>query len=41
MDEGIDVIDPVRTRAAVACGLAMLCDKRTVPPQRKHGNITM
>ncbi|MFE5502762.1 acyl-CoA carboxylase subunit beta [Amycolatopsis japonica] len=34
-----DVIDPARTRASVARGLAMLRDKRKPSPQRKHGNI--
>jgi acetyl-CoA carboxylase carboxyltransferase component len=34
-----DVIDPVRTRSAVAAGFAMLRDKRSVAPPRKHGNI--
>ena len=33
-----DVIDPVDTRAAVARGLAMMRDKRTAQPQRKHAN---
>ncbi len=36
-----DVIDPAQTRAAVARGLAMLRDKRTTPPRRKHGNIPL
>jgi len=36
-----DVIDPVRTRSAVARGLAMLRTKRTPPPLRKHGNVPM
>ncbi|WP_432707496.1 acyl-CoA carboxylase subunit beta [Nocardiopsis ansamitocini] len=36
-----DVIDPVDTRSAVAAGLAMLRDKRTPPPQRKHGNVPL
>jgi acetyl-CoA carboxylase carboxyltransferase component len=36
-----DVIDPVRTRAAVARGLAMLRHKRTGTPRRKHGNIPL
>ena len=36
-----DVIDPVRTRAAVARGLAMLRNKRTTAPRRKHGNIPL
>ncbi|MBB5857523.1 acetyl-CoA carboxylase carboxyltransferase component [Amycolatopsis umgeniensis] len=34
-----DVIDPARTRAMVARGLAMLRDKRKPSPRRKHGNI--
>jgi len=33
-----DVIDPAETRAALIRGLAMLREKRQVPPQRKHGN---
>ncbi|WP_236005617.1 acyl-CoA carboxylase subunit beta [Amycolatopsis pittospori] len=33
-----DVIDPVRTRSAIASGLAMIRTKRRVPPRRKHGN---
>jgi acetyl-CoA carboxylase carboxyltransferase component len=33
-----DVIDPAQTRCAVAGGLAMLRNKRKLPPQRKHGN---
>jgi acetyl-CoA carboxylase carboxyltransferase component len=33
-----DVIDPVDTRSAVARGLAMVRDKRTEMPRRKHGN---
>jgi acetyl-CoA carboxylase carboxyltransferase component len=33
-----DVIDPAQTRAAVARGLAMLRNKRDLPPPRKHGN---
>jgi acetyl-CoA carboxylase carboxyltransferase component len=36
-----DVIDPVRTRAAVARGLAMLRTKRRKGPSRKHGNIPL
>ncbi|MFC5289057.1 acyl-CoA carboxylase subunit beta [Actinokineospora guangxiensis] len=36
-----DVIDPVRTRAAVARGLSMLRHKRTEAPRRKHGNIPL
>ncbi|GAA4063627.1 acyl-CoA carboxylase subunit beta [Actinomadura miaoliensis] len=36
-----DVIDPVRTRAAVARGLAMLRTKRGPAPQRKHGNVPL
>ena len=36
-----DVIDPVRTRAAVARGLAMLRHKSTRAPRRKHGNIPL
>ncbi len=36
-----DVIDPTRTRAAVADGLAMLRDKRSPAPRRKHGNIPL
>ncbi|UVS77558.1 putative propionyl-CoA carboxylase beta chain 5 [Actinokineospora sp. UTMC 2448] len=36
-----DVIDPVRTRAAVARGLAMLRHKRRQAPRRKHGNIPL
>jgi acetyl-CoA carboxylase carboxyltransferase component len=36
-----DVIDPARTRAVVAAGLAMLRDKRKQPPQRKHGNLPL
>jgi acetyl-CoA carboxylase carboxyltransferase component len=36
-----DVIDPVRTRAEVARGLAMLRNKRKIGPQRKHGNMPL
>ncbi len=36
-----DVIDPARTRAAVARGLATLRGKRAHPPPRKHGNIPL
>jgi acetyl-CoA carboxylase carboxyltransferase component len=36
-----DVIDPARTRAEVALGLAMLANKRKLGPQRKHGNIPL
>jgi acetyl-CoA carboxylase carboxyltransferase component len=36
-----DVIDPAETRAAVARGLAMLRNKRKLPPQRKHGNVPL
>ncbi|GLW05771.1 methylmalonyl-CoA carboxyltransferase [Microtetraspora sp. NBRC 13810] len=36
-----DVIDPAQTRSAVARGLAMLRQKRTSPPQRKHGNVPL
>ncbi|WP_274534298.1 carboxyl transferase domain-containing protein, partial [Saccharothrix sp. CB00851] len=36
-----DVIDPVDTRAAIARGLAVLRDKRTEPPRRKHGNTPL
>jgi acetyl-CoA carboxylase carboxyltransferase component len=36
-----DVIDPARTRAAVARGLAMLRTKRRFAPQRKHGNTPL
>ncbi|MDI5981808.1 acyl-CoA carboxylase subunit beta [Amycolatopsis magusensis] len=36
-----DVIDPVDTRAAIARGLAMLRDKRTERPRRKHGNVPL
>ncbi|GAA1563891.1 acyl-CoA carboxylase subunit beta [Actinomadura kijaniata] len=36
-----DVIDPVRTRAAVARALEMLRNKRRSPPQRKHGNTPL
>ncbi|GAA4092682.1 acyl-CoA carboxylase subunit beta [Actinomadura miaoliensis] len=36
-----DVIDPVRTRAAVARGLEMLRRKRASTPQRKHGNTPL
>ncbi|WP_091673711.1 acyl-CoA carboxylase subunit beta [Amycolatopsis marina] len=36
-----DVIDPADTRSAVARGLAMLRDKRSRPPQRKHGNVPL
>jgi acetyl-CoA carboxylase carboxyltransferase component len=36
-----DVIDPVRTRAAVASGLAMLRNKRKRPVPRRHGNIPL
>ncbi|WP_067815029.1 acyl-CoA carboxylase subunit beta [Actinomadura kijaniata] len=36
-----DVIDPVRTRAAVARALEMLRNKRKSPPQRKHGNTPL
>lgn len=36
-----DVIDPVRTRAALARGLAMLRNKRRPAPQRKHGNVPL
>ncbi|WP_158884201.1 acyl-CoA carboxylase subunit beta [Amycolatopsis anabasis] len=36
-----DVIDPAQTRSAVARGLAMLRDKRTAGPRRKHGNMPL
>jgi acetyl-CoA carboxylase carboxyltransferase component len=36
-----DVIDPVRTRAAVALGLAMLRTKRATTPPKKHGSPPM
>ncbi|WP_370311014.1 acyl-CoA carboxylase subunit beta [Amycolatopsis sp. WAC 01376] len=36
-----DVIDPARTRAAVASGLAMLKDKQRQPARRKHGNVPL
>ncbi|WP_409494821.1 acyl-CoA carboxylase subunit beta [Amycolatopsis sp. cmx-11-12] len=36
-----DVIDPARTRAAVAAGLEMLKDKQRQPARRKHGNIPL
>ncbi|MFI9007816.1 acyl-CoA carboxylase subunit beta [Actinosynnema sp. NPDC053489] len=36
-----DVIDPADTRAAVARGLAVLRDKRTEQPRRKHGNAPL
>ncbi len=36
-----DVIDPARTRSAVAAGLEMLRDKRAERPRRKHGNVQM
>jgi acetyl-CoA carboxylase carboxyltransferase component len=36
-----DVIEPARTRAVVAAGLAMLRNKRRTPPQRKHGNVPL
>jgi acetyl-CoA carboxylase carboxyltransferase component len=36
-----DIIDPARTRAVVAKGLAMLRKKRRLAPQRKHGNAPM
>jgi acetyl-CoA carboxylase carboxyltransferase component len=36
-----DVIDPVETRSAVARGLAMLINKRSFPPPRKHGNAPL
>jgi acetyl-CoA carboxylase carboxyltransferase component len=36
-----DVIDPVRTRSAIASGLAMLRGKRKAPPHRKHGNVPL
>ncbi|MEU4746823.1 carboxyl transferase domain-containing protein, partial [Actinosynnema sp. NPDC023658] len=36
-----DVIDPAETRAAIARGLAMLEDKHTAPPRRKHGNAPL
>lgn len=36
-----DVIDPADTRSAVACGLALLRDKRREPPRRKHGNVPL
>jgi acetyl-CoA carboxylase carboxyltransferase component len=36
-----DVIDPVQTRAALARGLAMLRNKSTTAPRRKHGNIPL
>jgi acetyl-CoA carboxylase carboxyltransferase component len=36
-----DVIDPARTRAAVAQGFAMLRTKRAPVPRRKHGNLPL
>lgn len=36
-----DVIDPAKTRAAIARGLAMLRTKRKQAPRRKHGNIPL
>ena len=36
-----DVIDPADTRAAIARGLAMLRDKYTAGPDRKHGNMPL
>jgi acetyl-CoA carboxylase carboxyltransferase component len=36
-----DIIDPARTRSAIARGLAMLGKKRRLSPQRKHGNAPM
>jgi acetyl-CoA carboxylase carboxyltransferase component len=36
-----DVIDPADTRAALARGLAMLRDKYTASPDRKHGNMPL
>jgi acetyl-CoA carboxylase carboxyltransferase component len=36
-----DVIDPARTRSAIARGLAMLRDKRKFGPRRKHGNVPL
>ncbi|MDT5036991.1 MAG: hypothetical protein QOE03_2176 [Micromonosporaceae bacterium] len=36
-----DVIDPCQTRSAVACGLAMLRNKRKPSPNRKHGNMPL
>jgi acetyl-CoA carboxylase carboxyltransferase component len=36
-----EVIDPSQTRAAVACGLSMLRNKRKPSPKRKHGNVPL
>jgi acetyl-CoA carboxylase carboxyltransferase component len=36
-----DIIDPAKTRSAIARGLAMLSKKRRLSPQRKHGNAPM
>jgi len=36
-----DVIDPAKTRSAVARSLAMLRTKRKQAPRRKHGNIPL
>jgi acetyl-CoA carboxylase carboxyltransferase component len=36
-----DVIDPARTRSAIASGLAMLRGKRKASPHRKHGNVPL
>jgi acetyl-CoA carboxylase carboxyltransferase component len=36
-----EVIDPAHTRSAIAAGLALLRDKRKLPPQRKHGNVPL